>query len=320
MVLADPVERPGKPTRHTFAEPHLGTFVRLIFYSADARARATAKKKADQCFRRVKTLDAIFSDYRDDSELTRLCQKPIKVPHKVSEELFEVITFAQEASAQSGGAFDITLGRDTKRWRDRRDGKTAAVHSGQQTQVSYRSLVLNPKKRTVFFQQPLQLDLGGIAKGYIADQLLAHLKASGIKQTAVIIGGEIALGDAPPEKKGWRIGLSDPEQNIIGSLVLSNTALSTSGDSYQFFEKEDGERRAHLIDPTSRQGKSNRLNVTTIAPTGMRADAWATAFRIMPTGNAFTLAERVEGIEALFIPLEGKRKATGGFPALEKSK
>lgn len=300
------------PTRHTFSAPHLGTFVRVIFYSPDDQA--AANEKADQCFKRVRDLDAVFSDYRDDSELTLLCQKPVRTAHPVSPDLFAVLSFAQTVSARSGGAFDITLGRDTKQWRARRDGSDPPGDSGEKHQGDYRSLVLDPEKRTVLFQASLQLDLGGIAKGYIADQLMSLLKQSGIKRAAIIIGGEIVLADAPPGKDGWRIGLSDPAQKVIGSLVLSNTALSTSGDTYQFFQEDGGEREAHLIDPTSRKGKSNRLNVTTIAPTAMQADAWATALRILPMDKALEIATDEPRLEACFIPLEGPRQQTPAFP------
>lgn len=317
-TLADPVEKPAEPKRHTFASPHLGTVVRVIFYSiADERS---AKKKADGCFELVRKLDAVFSDYREDSELNVLCRNPIKEPHRVSKELFEVIAYAQKVSEQSNGAFDITLGKDTKRWRAKRDGATEGEPSKKPaTTTSYRDLVLDPEKQTITLLKPLQLDLGGIAKGYIADRLMAKLKEEGITRAAVTVGGEIVLSEAPIGKKGWRIGLSDPNKKITGTLVLTHTALSTSGDSYQFFEN-DGERQAHLIDPKSRKGKGNRLNVTVIAKTAMAADAWATAFRILPTDQALPLAVKQRDVEAFFNPLEGDPQKTKGFPALEGAK
>jgi thiamine biosynthesis lipoprotein len=318
ITLADPVEKPSEPTRHTFASPHLGTVVRVIFYSIEDES--SAKEQADGCFELVRKLDAVFSDYREDSELNVLCRNPIKEPHRVSKELFEVIAYAQEVSARSNGAFDITLGKDTKRWRAKRDGATEGEPSKEPaTTTSYRDLVLDPKKQTITLLKPLQLDLGGIAKGYIADRLMAKLKEEGITRAAVTVGGEIVLSEAPIGKKGWRIGLSDPRKKITGTLELTHTALSTSGDSYQFFEN-DGERQAHLIDPKSRKGKANRLNVTTIAPTAMAADAWATAFRILPTDKALPLSEKQEEIETFFNPLEGEPERTTGFPAFQPSK
>lgn len=317
-TFADPVKAQTEHKRHTFDSPHLGTVVRLIFFSSDRSP--DAKNRANRCFELVEKLNAIFSDYEANSELNLLCRKPVKSPHKVTKELFEVIAYAKQVSTQSDGAFDITLGKDTRRWRAKRDGATEKEPSKKPSTItSYRDLVLDSEKQTITLLKPMQLDLGGIAKGYIADRLMAQLKEEGLTRAAVTVGGEIVVSDAPIGKKGWRIGLSNPGKNITGTLDLTHTALSTSGDSYQFFEK-DGERQAHLIDPKSRKGKSNRLNVTTIAPSAMAADAWATAFRILPTDKALPLAEKQDGVEAFFNPLEGEPQKTKGFPTPQPRK
>lgn len=121
-IFADPVKTQTEHKRHTFDSPHLGTVVRLIFFSSDRSP--DAKNRANRCFELVEKLNAIFSDYEANSELNLLCRKPVKSPHKVTKELFEVIAYAKEISTQSDGAFDITLGKDTKRWRAKRDGAT----------------------------------------------------------------------------------------------------------------------------------------------------------------------------------------------------
>lgn len=126
------------------------------------------------------------------------------------------------------------------------------------------------------------------------------------------------LAAAPPGKQGWRIGVENPKGEMTGTLQLSNIALSTSGDRYQFFEL-DGQRQAHLIDPSTREGKGNRLNVTTLAPTAMQADAWATALRILPTKEALELSNQQPQLEALFIPLGKDFFQTKGFPVLLKN-
>lgn len=292
--------------KHHFSEAHLGTAVHLVFYTKGEGGGAAL---ATRCFLRVKALDAIFSDYRADSEVSQLCGKPIGKAHPVSDELFTVIDQAQKIADLTDGAFDITLGKHTKRWRDRFDTQRDAVN--------YRHLILDREKRTVTLQKKLSIDLGGIGKGYIADQLMRMIKHAKIKHAAVIIGGETVLADAPPGKKGWKIGVENPEHQIIGTLELANTTLSTSGDSYQFFEA-DGKRKSHLIDPATKKSKINRLNVVTIAPTSMQADAWATALRILPAEKALILANKQPALDALFIPYHQEIRSTKNFPVLKK--
>ena len=296
--------------KFSFSQPHLGTRVDLVFYTEKEEEFAT--QLSQKCFQSVTALDTVFSDYRDDSELSKLCRMPINEAHKVSEELFTVIAQAQEISAKTNGAFDITLGKQTERWRERSDQSSELPN-----QVNYQHLKLDPEHKTITLLKPLKLDLGGIAKGYIADQLMLILKDAGITRAGVIIGGETVLAAAPPGKKGWRIGIENPERKIIGILTLSDTALSTSGDSYQFFE-QDGERQSHLIDPATKKSKINRLNVTTIAPSAMLADAWATGLRVLPTVDAITIANNEPKLEALFIPYQKTTSSTKNFPKLQR--
>lgn len=290
--------------KHHYSQAHLGTGVHLVFYTGD---QTVAGKAAADCFRRVRELDAVFSDYRADSEVRRLCAKEVGKPHRVSPELFAVLRQAREISVLTGGAFDVTLGEHTRRWRKH--------ENPVRDDISYRDLDLDQERRTVTLRRRLRIDLGGIAKGYIADQLMLVLRKAGIVRAAVVIGGETVLADAPPGKKGWKIGVENPAHEIIGTLELANTALSTSGDSYQFFET-DGKRRSHLIDPATKESKTNRLNVTTIAPTAMQADAWATALRILPAAKAMAAANRRSALEALFIPHRERPRPTQNFPPL----
>ena len=313
--FADEVPDPVALARHRFSAPHLGTTVHLVFYSADERSKAA--ELAKESFKKVEEYDAIFSDYRADSEVRILEGKELKKGHRVSDELFSVIACAQKISRQTGGAFDITLGKETKRWREKRDESDSSTRDSSEPPSSYRDLKLNHEKKTVSFEKRVQLDLGGIAKGFIADQIMLHLKKSGVKHAAVVIGGETVLAAAPPGKKGWRIGIENPAREMLGTLELANIALSTSGDSYQFIEVR-GTRQAHLIDPATRKGKSNRLNVTTLAPTAMQADAWATALRILPIKEALQLGEKQPRLEVLFVPLGGEPSQTTGFPERKK--
>jgi thiamine biosynthesis lipoprotein len=298
--------------RQYFSQPHLGTLVQIAFYAKD---KERSQKLADQCFERIEELNKIFSDYLPDSEVSQLCAKPANVAYQVSDDLFCVIAQAQEISAATDGAFDITLGHATRKWREKKLPQEKGAIGENQT--SYQDVILDPKLKTVLLRTPVKIDLGGIAKGYIADRLMVILKKAGIKQAAVIIGGEMVFTEAPPGKEGWTVGIERPSRKLLGVLKMSNTALSTSGDSYQFFEYE-GVRHAHLIDPSSRKPKTNRLNVTTLAPSAMLADAWATALRVSDQEKALRLASEAKGIEAAFIPFGKETTFTAGFPKLKK--
>jgi thiamine biosynthesis lipoprotein len=310
-------EQPQLLNRQYFSQPHLGTIVQIAFYAND---KERSQILADQCFKHVKKLNKIFSDYLLDSEISQLCAKPAKVAHKVSDDLFCVIAQAQEISTATDGAFDITLGHTTQRWRDGARQKKLLQEDEnaiRENQATYKEVFLNPKLKTVLLHKPLKIDLGGIAKGYIADQLMLILKNAGVRQAAVIIGGEMIFTEAPPGKMGWRVGIERPSRNTLGILTISNTALSTSGDSYQFYEV-DGVRHAHLIDPSSGKPKTNRLNVTVLARSAMLADAWATSLRVSAKEKALRLAREMEEIEAAFIPFGEDATFTAGFPKLKK--
>jgi thiamine biosynthesis lipoprotein len=297
--------------RYTFTQAHLGTIVRLVFYSAD---RAEAKQLAARCFERVVELDRVFSDYRDDSELMKLCKVAHKRATSVSHDMFTVLACAQQISEQSGGAFDVTLGSSSKAWRERKRGDVDAAMPVRE-KVDSRDIVLNKADQTVSFNKPLSLDLGGIAKGYIADELAETLEGAGFADFAVSVGGEMVCAGSPLSRKGWSIDLEGPGQKVVASMELSRTALSSSGDSYQFTEIE-GKRSAHVLDPDTGKGKQDQLNITVIAPTAMQADAWATALRVMGVDEGYALAVKTNLIEAFFTPAAGASLKTQGFPSV----
>src|SRR5438270_6131047 len=160
-------------TRFTYTEPHMGTRFRIIAYAPD---RATADRAARDAFARIAALDGSMSDYRPASELMRLCARAGGPPVKVSKDLFFVLSRAQEVSRRSGGAFDVTVGPVVRLWRlSRRTQRLPDPEKLARARalVGYRNVRLDPDARTVQLLKPgMQLDLGGIAKGYAADQAL----------------------------------------------------------------------------------------------------------------------------------------------------
>ena len=253
----------ARAERFEAVEPHMGTLVRIVIHAADSSAMAPA-------FARIRELDQELSDYKPDSELNQVCRTAHDRPVRVSGDLFRVLEAAQKIAGESDGAFDVTIGPVTHLWRQGRMPDPETLH-----RCGWRNLVL--RDHTVLLKLPgMQLDLGGIAKGYAADEALATLRARGIKSALVAVGGDIAIGDAPPGQQGWRIGL----EPVGGELLLHNAAVSTSGDTEQFREI-GGVRYSHIIDPKTGRGITSRIAVTVVARRGLEADPIATAISVL---------------------------------------
>jgi thiamine biosynthesis lipoprotein len=273
--------------RFEAAEPHMGSITRITIYARDDSAIPAA-------FARIKELDEKLSDYKPDSELNRVCRTAHERPVKVSDDLFRVLEAAQQIAYDTDGAFDVTIGPLTQLWRQRKLPTPDAM-----SRVGYRNLVLDSKNRTVFLKlDGMQLDLGGIAKGFAADEALAVLRARGVPSALVAVSGDIAIGDAPPGKDGWTI-------NVEGSSeiqTLHNVAVSTSGNTEQVWRVGD-HRYAHIINPKTGRGfdTSDELVVSVIGPAGLVADPLATAIFLMDfeAGRAYAKRRGVTAFRVL---------------------
>lgn len=266
----------AEPTlsRYSFREPHMGTQFQIILYAPD---KTKADKAAKDTFARIEFLNRTMSDYQDTSELMRLCAKAGGPPVPVSAELFFVLSRAQEVSRLSDGAFDVTIGPVVRLWRTARklrklpDPEKLAK---ARALVGWRNIRLDVKKRTVqLLKAGMRLDLGGIGKGYAADEALAVLKKHGISRALVAAGGDIVVGSPPPDKDGWKIAIAPLlSEKDAGRLVLHDAAVSTSGDAEQFVEI-GGRRYSHIVDPRTGIGLLGRMSVTVVAKKGIDADS-----------------------------------------------
>lgn len=263
--------------RFEAVEPHMGTLVRIQVY-AESETQAAAGFRA--AFARIAGLDSVLSDFQPESELNRLCRAPAGHPVPVSADLFAVLDASQELAAQSGGAFDVTLGSLTHLWRDARRlhrVPDAAVVRAAQALCGYRKLHLDAARRTATLDQPgMQLDTGGIGKGYAAGEALAVLERLGLRRALVALSGDLAIGDPPPGARGWRVGAGDARR----VRLLANTGVSTSGDSEQYLDA-GGVRYSHIIDPATGMGLTGAPVVTVIARRAVDADALATAISVL---------------------------------------
>ena len=279
----------------------MGMQVRIVLY---AGTRDEARQAARAAFEEIARLDWIFSDYRDDSELSRLVLRAGQAPVPVSQELYEVLDRGQRLARQTGGAFDITAGALTRLWRgairDERMPNEAELRSAMHASGNDKLRLDATAQTAQITGAGLRLDLGGIAKGYVIDQALTTLRAHDVTKALVEAGGDIVVGAAPPGEAGWHLTI--PHAGC--EVVLAEAAISTSGDTEQFVEIE-GIRYSHTVDPRTGFGLTHRRIATVVVSDGFTADGLATAL---------TLVEDVE-MEAL-LDLYPRTRALVGYPRL----
>jgi len=279
-------------SRFTFERGLMGTRFAITCHGAD---EAAAKAAADAAFERAEEINAVASDYIAESELLRLSEKTGQAV-KVSPLLYELLVNSIEMARRTEGRFDPTLGPLTKLWREtRRVGKLPSNETLATARAAcgWHLLELDPSNHSVLLKNPgMRLDLGGIAKGYAADAMFEVMKSKGFRSTCIAAGGDLRLGDPPPGKSGWSVGLRTlDKEKTSGELELSNCAVSTSGDLQQAVEI-DGTRYAHIIDPKTGLGLTRHFAVTIVAADATTSDALATAACVADPREAAVLAKQ----------------------------
>lgn len=267
------------PPRFEFTELHMGMAVTIVLH---ADTEATARTATRAAFDRIAELEEVLSDYRAGSEVRQLARRAEEEPGgwiPVSGELLRVLTIAREIAEASDGAFDPTLGPLVALWRQTRETGALpgpAALDAARARVGWQHLELDTAGRAVRLVQPgMQLDLGGVAKGYILGEALAVLERTGASIAMIQAGGDIVMGNPPPGREGWEV-------EIGGTISepLSRVAVATSGTGEQFVEI-GGVRYAHLLDPRTGLGLTERRQVTVIGPDAAVADAMATAVAVV---------------------------------------
>ena len=275
----------------------MGSPFLIILYCQDS---VKAKMLSQKCFGLVDSLVAIYSDYLPDSELNQLCSSAgSNTSFKCSPALFDILQLSKAAYEKSKGTFDITVGPLTHLWRKQRKEKefpdSCSIKEKLQL-TGFDKLKMDTVDQSVsLVQKGMQLDLGGIAQGYIAQKTIDFLKENKIENALVDASGDIVCIGTPPGKTGWTIAVSVPRNEhelLSGQLLLSNCAVTTSGDMDRYIE-HNGKRYSHLLNPFTGYGITSQQNVTIIANDGATADWLTKACSILPTKQARKLAQQM---------------------------
>lgn len=262
--------------------PLMGTVFRIALYTTD---EAPAREAIAAAFARGEEINAACSDYDPDSELSRLNAHRGPGPLPVSPTLATVLAHARTTADATSGLYDPTLGTLTTLWREARDSgelPAPAALARAREATGWQHLEVDLEENTARITKPgVHLDLGGIAKGYAADEMLSVLRRAGFPRALIAAGGDIRLGTPPPGASAWRVGLRTLSPDVPEFINAANCAVSTSGDLHQFVVIGN-QRFSHIIDPRTGLGLGNRIAATVVAPTAIQSDPLATFCCIAP--------------------------------------
>ena len=263
------------PGMKRFSHEAMATTFELLIVHEDERY---ASQAAVAAFDEIDRLERELSRFLENSDVTRINNLPANQPLQLGLDTFECLKIAVRIYAETNGAFDITIGTLLKCWHN--DDGTPRKPSPSQIDIARMHtgtnlLQLNEAEHTIKLSASgVQVDLGGIGKGYAVDRVAELLRDWSIN-VALVSGGysSVLALDAPPGKKGWPLTMTNPagDKEILARPFLKNSALSGSGV----------QKGGHIIDPRTTKAVEGRRAAWSSAPDATTADALSTAFMIM---------------------------------------
>ncbi len=305
--------QPAGLARLELTEEAMGSSFSLVLFGPD---RPGLESAAAAAFAEAHRLDRLLSNYLAGSEWSAMNREAASRPVRVTPELFALLSDCLEYSRMSDGAFDITVGPLIKVWGFYKgEGGLPQPEEVKDklNRVGYRHVQLDPGLRTVRFARPgMELDPGGIGKGYAVDRMVEVLKQAGVRIALVSASGSsiYGLGAPPDEPHGWPITISTPRDpsGVATRVVLENMSLSTSGSSEKFFWAE-GRTYSHIVDPRTGYPAQGTSAVSVLAPRTVDSEAWTKPFFI--NGRAWASAHKPAGFRVFFC--EDRPQATCGW-------
>jgi thiamine biosynthesis lipoprotein len=270
----------------------MGTSVSVDVFGGDADTRRAA---IDEAFAAVADVDRLMSNYREDSELTAINRNAAREPVRVSDPMLAVLEAAARISHASGGAFDITVGPLVRLWgfHDKRPhlpspDELAAVRPV----VDYRKLLIDSAAHTVRFAQTgMEIDLGGIAKGFAVELAADAFRRRGLGGV-IDAGGNQYLVSTPPGKRQWSVAVKDPgtRGRMLGVIDTGEGSVSTSADDANFLTA-NGRTYGHILDPHTLAPSNAALSATILSRDATLADAMSKAAFILGPRDGLALID-----------------------------
>lgn len=292
----------------------LGTVVTIKIYDN------ASDEVFNQAFAKLREIEKKMTINADDSEVIAINSNAGKDFVKVSDDTFNVIKSGKYFSKLSGGRFDISIGPLVKLWNIGTEYAKVPVEqeiTSKKALVDYDNVILNESEKSVMMKEKgMLLDLGGIAKGYGADEVVGILKENDVKHAIINLGGNVFAYGNKQDGTPWRVGVQNPYSSrgeYLGIVQVSNKTVVTSGVYERYFE-EDGKRYHHILDPdTGYPVENNLVGISIIASSSIDADSLSTAVFALGLDKGIELIEKLENIDAVFVTNDSEVYITSGF-------
>lgn len=303
--------------KHLFKETRTSLYT-LVAMTVVTSSEDRAKKAIREAYGELDRLGRLLNFYAEDSELSAVNRNAGIQPVRVSADTLEIVQAAVYAGEQTEGGFDVTVGPIVKLWDFNEEILPDAVSVAERLPlVGYQNIVIDAAASTVFLKKAgVQMDLGGIIKGFAADKAVAVLQKNGIDGGIVAVAGDIRVFGRQPDGRPWHLGVQNPRQKgdndvLLATLDLEDKGISTSGDYQRYFIR-DGVRYHHLFNPKTGFPESLCRSVTVVAPTATLTDPFATGIFIMGPKKGLALLERL-GVDGIIVDQDGKVLLTKGI-------
>ena len=280
----------------------MGATFSVVLYGSD---QESVNQAIDAAFEEAHRLDELLSNYKPASEWSRINRDAAVSPVVVSSESFQLLSDCIEYSRASEGTFDVTVAPLMRAWGffggDRKVPSSDQIRAGREM-VGSHHIQLNAQQWTVHFDHPgVEIDPGGVGKGYAVDRMVEILRSRGFRNALVAASGSsiFGLGNPPAEPRGWPISIADPwdHRKNVAQVFLKDMSLSTSG-SYEKSFRVAGHRYSHIMDPRRGVPAESAVQVTVVAPRAIDSEVWAKPYFIQ--GSAWTAAHKPKSWRVLY--------------------
>ncbi|MEM6958664.1 MAG: FAD:protein FMN transferase [Myxococcota bacterium] len=287
-------EPEAPPPLFTRRRPLMGTIFIVNVDAPEAVAAPAVRAALDE----IERLETVLSEWREDSEISRINAQAGIEPVRVSDEVFAVVKAGVEVSRWSEGAFDLSWAA-LRGLYDFRPGRQRVPELREVRRrlrlIDYRRIRLNEEEKSVFLtQRGMAIGTGGIGKGFALDRAGAILREAGIDNYMLFAGGQVQVHGRRGDR-AWRVGIMHPRENAnyFGFLENDGGSISTSGDYENVYVDENGRRWHHILDPRTGEPVERSMSVTFVAPSGLYADALSTAAFVLGPDRARALLEEL---------------------------